>query len=429
MNEHGSASQAGTFLNEDKSLACIHCGLCLSSCPTYLETGNENDSPRGRIYQMRAVQSGELPLSDETVRHFDLCLGCRACESACPSGVEYGSLLESTREHVEKNYRRGFLDSFLRRVLIEKVFPYSRRVEYALKPAILSKRFGIDRFLPDALRRFTDLVPDRLKRRSPLPEFSPSTAPRRLGAVGFVSGCVMDVMFNQTNWNTIHLLNLAGYDVFTPPNQSCCGALHAHSGKMPEARSTALQLLKSFTDKKLDHVVTNAAGCGSTLKDYPHLFEDTGEAGGFSDAVVDLTEILAGSSQFLELLDSKMDTRRPVEVVTYHQACHLVHAQQIATQPLELIRRVAGTSYVELPESDVCCGSAGSYNLTEPQMAKRLGRRKADCIATTNASVVVSSNPGCLLQIAARLETKSDSKVRCLHIADFLFSAIEPMAS
>jgi glycolate oxidase iron-sulfur subunit len=228
------------FLDYDQSLACIHCGLCLSSCPTYLETGNENDSPRGRIYLMRAVQEGRLALGETAVTHIDRCLGCRACEAVCPSGVQYGNLLEHTRDHVERNVSRGTWQNLLRRVVIEKIFPNRALMKLALLPARLAKATGAKRILPKFVREALSLIPDDLAAGN-LPEFSPASrsGDRRSGRVGFIRGCVMDVMFGPTNANTVRLLNVAGYDVVIPKSQGCCGALHAHNGNLEAARAAA----------------------------------------------------------------------------------------------------------------------------------------------------------------------------------------------
>ena len=431
------------FLNYDKSLACIHCGLCLSSCPTYLETGNENDSPRGRIYLMRAVQDGRLELGDTAVTHIDRCLGCRACEAVCPSGVQYGNLLEHTRDHVETILSRGAFQNFLRHVVIEKVFPNRSLMKLALLPARFTKWVGAENIVPKFAREAMSLLPDELA-AGKLPEVTPAAdcrdggAPisrsarygdsprssrsgdRRSGRVGFIRGCVMDVMFGPTNANSVKLLNAAGYDVVTPLSQGCCGALHAHNGNLEAARVAARGNIVAFEKLELDAVVINAAGCGSMLKEYGHLLanDPAWDARGqkFSAQVKDITEWLAPrisdfSFQFSDLK------------VTYHDACHLAHAQRITKPPRELERAVAGKNFVELPESDVCCGSAGTYNLTEPEMAEQLQRRKTENILRTNADLVVTSNPGCLLQIRAGLK-KAGSQTRIVHIADYLAEAL-----
>ena len=410
-------NESKRFLDYDKSLACIHCGLCLSSCPTYLETGNENDSPRGRIYLMRAVQDERLPLSDTAVRHLDLCLGCRACEAVCPSGVQYGELLEATRDHVEKHFRRSPLQTFLRRVAIEKVFPFPRRMRWALLPAKLLKRTGATRLLPKFAREALALIPDYYGAVA-LPEISPALTKGR-GRVGFISGCVMSVMFAETNAASVKLLNQAGYEVVTPKMQACCGALYAHGGNLARARACARHNIEVFENLNLDAIVINAAGCGSTLKEYGHLLHDDpdwAERGRkFSAKVKDLTEFLVASTPQIPGPKTKFQ-----DLVTYHDACHLAHPQRITKAPRELVRAIAGDSFVELPESDVCCGSAGSYNLTEPEMARRLQHRKIQNLLQTGAKIVVTTNPGCILQIRAGLRKAGVRDIEVLHVADYL---------
>ena len=409
------SSQPHRFLDENKSLACIHCGLCLSSCPTYLETGNENDSPRGRIYLMRAVQEVRLALGHTAVRHIDLCLGCRACETACPSGVHYGELLESTRDHIEVQYQRSLFQTFLRRVVIEQIFPFPWRLKVALLKSKAVKALALERFLPRFAREALTLLPEEA-RSVPLPEVSAGAGTSQKGRVGFLSGCVMSVMFGETNAATVRLLNKMGYEVATPRGQVCCGALYAHSGRLKLARQCARQNIAVFEKLGLEAVITNAAGCGSTLKEYGHLLGDdpqwAGRARQFSARVKDLTEWLAPEDFKAQILNSRL--------VTYHDACHLAHPQHITKQPRDLVRAVAGGSFVELPESDVCCGSAGSYNLTEPDMANRLQQRKVRNILKTGAQVVVTTNPGCILQIRAGLRKAGVPDLPVLHLADFL---------
>lgn len=411
-----NAAAPARFLDYDKSLACIHCGLCLSSCPTYLETGNENDSPRGRIYLMRAVQDGRLALGDTAVRHVDLCLGCRACEAVCPSGVQYGELLESTRDHIEQHHERSPWQQFLRRWLIEKVFPYPERMELALMPARWVKQFGMERLLPGFAREALSLIPDEMT-SAPLPTLVKAGGTSR-GRVGFVSGCVMSVMFAETNIATVRLIHRAGFDVVTPAGQGCCGALFAHGGNLEAARIAARRNIAVFEQAQVDAIVINAAGCGSTLKEYGHLLRDDpawAERGrAFSSKVRDLTEWLAALGEI------GVGGKTGPGKVTYHDACHLAHAQRIEKAPRTLVRAVAGETFVELPEANVCCGSAGSYNLTEPEMAARLQQRKTDNILKTGAKTVVTTNPGCLLQMRAGLKKAGVDDVEVVHIADYL---------
>lgn len=406
------------FLDETKALACVHCGLCLGSCPTYLETGNENESPRGRIYIMRALQDGRLSMTDSTVRHIDLCLGCRACETACPSGVQYGALLESTREYIEKRHERSLFQRLLRRFAIEQIIPFPARMRWALGPARLVRKLGLHQFLPKFARDAVGLLPESASSVR-VPEFSPAAGGERRGRVGFVSGCVMSIMFGDTNVATVRLLNKLGFDVVNPPKQICCGALDAHSGNLNRAREFAKRNIAVFEELNIDAIIINAAGCGSTLKEYGHLLHDdpewAGRARSFSDKVMDLTEWIAPLIQ-----KSKPNGEGDSDSITYHDACHLAHPQRITVQPRDLIRAVCGDRLHELPESDVCCGSAGSYNLTEPEMAERLQRRKVENILKTGAKTVVTTNPGCILQIRAGLRKVGALDVRVLHIADFL---------
>ncbi len=408
----------GRFLDYDKSLACIHCGLCLSSCPTYLETGNENDSPRGRIYLMRALQDGRLPLEDNPVSHLDLCLGCRACEAVCPSGVQYGALLEHTRDHIEHHYTRSLAQRFLRRVAIEKIFPFPARMKMALWPARAIRALHLENCLPKFARDAFLLIPAN-PTVGKLPEISPGTASVKKGRVGFIRGCVMNVLFGETNEASIELLNRAGYEVVTPATQGCCGALYAHGGNLAAARAAARRNIETFEQCDVEAIIINAAGCGSTLKEYGQLLEnDPGwsERGRkFSSRVKDLTEWLDPAS-----FRPQAPTRGLETTVTYHDACHLCHAQRIAKRPRDLVRAVVGSAFVEMPESDVCCGSAGSYNLTEPEMAERLQRRKTENILKSGAQIVVTTNPGCLLQIRAGLKKAGADRVEVIHIADYL---------
>jgi glycolate oxidase iron-sulfur subunit len=423
-HETGAATQASGaagFLDIDRALSCIHCGLCLGACPTYLETGNENDSPRGRIYLMRGIEDGRFALNAETVKHLDLCLGCLACESACPSGVEYGVLLEETREHLERKGVRGWLRAWFERVFIEGILPYPGRLAVALLPVRLVCRLGLDRLLPHWLRETVNGVE---RDGMPLFDFHPATTERR-GTVGLVSGCVMSVLFGRTNAATVALLNHAGYDVVIPANQGCCGALHLHRGRRAVAQDFARRNLAAFGAGDLDAIIINAAGCGSTLKEYGRLLADDPEwaaqADAFSGRVRDLSEFLAGVPGFCETLGEEQSRGG---LVAFHDACHLAHAQQIVREPRELLRSVLGDQLVPMPESDVCCGGAGSYFLTQPEMAARLQDRKIGNITQAGANTVVTTNPGCLLQIRAGLRRHGNTRVRVVHLADFLWDSL-----
>jgi len=406
-------SAAAQFLDQAKALSCVHCGLCLSYCPTYLETGNENDSPRGRIYLMRAIQSGQLGAEAAPVRHVDLCLGCRACETACPSGVPYGTLLEQTRDYIEKNHRRGLFQRLLRRIVIEQVFPFPWRLRLALLPVRVIRLLRLGFLMPRFAREMMELLPQRLA-GGKLPAERLAKRPAK-GQVGFVEGCVMPVLFGNTNESSAELLQRQGWDVITPRGQGCCGALYAHSGQLAKARECARRNIAAFEGQALDAIIINAAGCGSTLVEYGELLKEdpawAERAEAFSAKVEDLVTWLDESRFAVSGSDEK---------VTYHDACHLCHAQGISSKPRALVKARSRDRFVELAESDLCCGSAGSYNLTEPEMASRLQQRKVQHIIGSCAEVVVTTNPGCLLQIQTGLRKAGAHHVRAVHIADYL---------
>ena len=375
----------------DEIRKCVHCGICLPQCPTYRVLGEEMDSPRGRIYLMRAAAEGRVGLSETFQRHLDLCLGCRACETACPSGVRFGSLLEATRAQLRRHgppAKQRLLEAF-----VFAVFPEPARLGAALAAFKIYKRSGLRalvqatgvlRLLPRlaAMEALLDDVPPA----APMPEVVPARG-RAVGRVGLLTGCVQRHLFPGVNRDTGHLLSLAGFEVVIPRAQGCCGALELHAGRLDAYASRARALAAAFPDD-LDFVVTNAAGCGSAMKEYGHRMPDLA---GFATRVRDVTELLAGADLRLGPLDL---------TVTYHDACHLVHGQRVRGEPRRLLQRIPGLRLVELTDSDLCCGSAGIYNLLEPGMAGELLDRKLARIAETGARVVAAANPGCLLQIA-----------------------------
>jgi len=375
----------------DELRKCVHCGICLPQCPTYRILGEEMDSPRGRLYLMRAAAEGRIGLSKTFGRHLDLCLGCRACETACPSGVPFGSLLEATRSQLRREGpppRHRLLQA-----LIYRVFPHPRRLGIALAALSFYQRSGLQRLVRAtavlemfprlaALEGLVRSVPDG----APLPEFIPARA-RWRGRVGLLTGCVQRHLYPGVNRDTARLLSFAGYDVVVPPGQGCCGALELHAGRTDALRGRARALATVFPDD-LDFVVTNAAGCGSAMKEYGRWAPETEWLAGRAR---DVTEVLADAELPLGPL--------PV-TVTYHDACHLAHGQRVRGEPRALLRRIPGLRLVELADSDLCCGSAGVYNLLEPAIAGELLAQKVKRIKDTGATVVATGNPGCLLQIA-----------------------------
>ena len=376
----------------DALRGCVHCGICLPACPTYQVLGEEMDSPRGRLYLIRAAAEGRLELTETFGRHLDLCLGCRACESACPSGVPFGSLLEATRSQFR---RRAASESLLSR-LIFSVFPEPARLGALLAPLKLYQRSGLQRLVRGSglLRRFPKLaamealLPD-VPASAPLPERIAARG-RSRGRVGLLTGCVQRHLYPRVNHDTARLLGLAGWDVVIPRDQGCCGALDLHAGRLDEMRARARRLAASFP-ADLDFVVTNAAGCGSAMKEYGHWLPDDAEVARLAERTRDVSELLVDAELPLGPLNL---------TATYHDACHLAHGQRIRREPRALLQRIPGLRLIDLPESELCCGSAGIYNLLEPEMADRLLERKLDRIIETGARVVVTANPGCMLQIA-----------------------------
>jgi glycolate oxidase iron-sulfur subunit len=382
---------------------CVHCGFCLPSCPTYVLWGEEMDSPRGRIHLMAAGLEGE-PLSESMVSHFDACLGCMACMPACPSGVQYGTLIAETRAQVERRYERPRREQLLREGIF-RLFPYPRRLRALRGPLALYQCSGLGRLLrrsglldrlPPTLQVMESLTPT-LTRRRPLPERVRARG-RRRAVVGMLTGCVQDALFPEVNAATARVLATEGCDVVIPRAQGCCGALSQHMGREQEAISFARAVIRRFEAAGVDHVVVNAAGCGSAMKEYAHLLRDdpayAGRAQAFVERTRDVSELL------IEL--GPVAPRRPLNIsIAYHDACHLGHAQGIRSQPRELLQAIPGLTLAEIAESDLCCGSAGVYNLIHPGPATELGDRKARNVLATGASVLVTANPGCLMQIAA----------------------------
>lgn len=410
---------------------CIHCGLCLNACPTYRELGVEMDSPRGRIYQMIQVERGRLAVGESFVRHIDLCLDCRACETACPSGVEYGKLVEAARGQIQTHYKRPPLESLLRKLFYLDLLPHRRRLELAGKVMRLYQQWGIEKLVRSS--RVLGLFPGRLERIAALaprmedPFFTarlgtvvPAVGPRRF-RVAFAAGCIANLAFARLNDATVRVLARNGCEVAIPGEQGCCGALHVHAGLRPLARELAKQNIRIFLAGDFDAIVSNAAGCGAVLKEYPALFEEEDRefyqpARQFSSKVRDVTEFLAG-----------IDFNREFRVMnlrgTYQDPCHLGHAQRVRSAPRKLLAAVPGLKIVELKESEVCCGSAGVYNVAHNELAERLLEQKMQRLDETQAEVILTANPGCLLQLRAGVSRSSRPDRRVLHVVELLDEA------
>ncbi len=433
---HLNASVIGQTIPYERFLDCVHCGLCTSACPTYVETGDENDSPRGRIYLMRSVVDGRLDLTDKVKGHLDLCLDCRSCETACPSGVQYGRLIEPFRVEMHETSTAGPSSDdtisptpkkpdWFHRWIMYGLFPDRARMAWALAPARWMQRLkldrlahatGLTRLLPDRLRRMQEQLPTLGKSLPPLPEFLPAKGERR-AKVGLFLGCVADAMFRRTHWATARVLQENGCDVVIPQAQACCGAIHYHSGASEPAIELIGQNASAFNDDSLDAIIVNVAGCGAMLKDYSHIIEEIAADSdlaptAFVSRVRDVSEFLA-----------ELGPREPIgtveAVVAYQDACHLQHAQQIREQPRQLLAMIPGITLQPIGESELCCGAAGSYNLTQPEMADRLGQRKVSELMKVRPDLVVTGNAGCSLQLQAQLK-KAGHSAPVLHPMELL---------
>lgn len=404
---------------------CVHCGFCLSTCPSYLLLGQEMDSPRGRIYLMRAGVEGRVHMSGAVVEHFDTCLGCTACETACPSGVRYTPLIEETRAAIEHHHRRPIGDRLFRQLLF-LVLPFPARLRLLAWPlAFVNALRGWPRLLsalPAKLRNLVALAPTATRGRATraVPEHTAAAGEARL-RVGLLTGCVQQVFFNHVNRATASVLSAEGCEVLAPADQGCCGALALHAGRDGEARVFARRLIRAFDGLGLDCIVVSAAGCGSAMKGYGDLLKDdpmwAGRASAFAAKVRDVTETLAG-------LGTPRATRHRLDLrVAYHDACHLAHAQGVRREPRQLLESIPGVTVVPLAEHEICCGSAGIFNLVQPDMAAELGRRKVERIAEATPDVVVTSNPGCILQIGAHARAAGRA-FPVLHIVEVLDASI-----
>jgi glycolate oxidase iron-sulfur subunit len=424
IETHQNGRARFNFVDRDLIRACVHCGLCLPSCPTYKILGSELDSPRGRIYQMRMLHDGNVTVQDANFQlHIDRCLNCRACETACPSGVQYGRLLEAARAVIpsDNETERLLKDIVLNRVFttpaLLDVLGIAVRLYQKSGLQALARATGLLNKLPMNLGRLEGLLPRTQGGvvKASLPEVIPArgtTAHR----VALITGCVQEQFFSLTNAATARVLAMNGCEVVVPSGQSCCGALHTHGGERETARALARRNIALFERTGADYYIINAAGCGSTLKEYHHLLEDDKDwserAHRFSSRVRDISEFLAS----IELNREFGEIRRRV---TYQDACHLIHGQKISAQPRELLQMIPGLELVEMKEADTCCGSAGIYNVTQFDLSMQLLERKIDNVAATKAQMLVAGNPGCLIQLAYGVRQRG-LPMETIHIVDLL---------
>ena len=404
---------------------CVHCGFCLPTCPTYALWGEEMDSPRGRIYLMNEGLEGE-PMTPAMVGHFDACLGCMACVTACPSGVQYDKLIGATRAQVERRFERPKADRALRSAIFA-LFPYPRRLHLMRGPLRLHQASGLSRRLRKSgvLQRISptlaamEALAPTLGQAIRVPERTPAQGERR-GTVGMLLGCVQREFFPGVNAATARVLAAEGFDVIAPAAQGCCGALSAHNGREREAQGFARALIDEFEQAGVDAVVVNSAGCGSAMKDYADLLADdpvyAERAKRFEDGVRDISEFLYERGP--------VAPRHPLPVtIAYHDACHLGHAQGVRAQPRELLRGIPGLHLREIADADLCCGSAGIYNVLNPVAARELGDRKAANVLRTKAQLLVTANPGCLMQVASSVE-RAGGRIALAHTVEVLDASI-----
>ena len=407
-----------------KLINCMRCGMCLPACPTYKETFLETASPRGRVALVRKIQEGELDQSERLLEYLSLCLDCQACATACPCGVNAGELVaEFTCERKAGN-RLGFMED----LVLRKLLPHPDRLETSMVPMRLYQRTGLQKLVrtlgvlkmfPKPLERMEGLLPDLPERplRRVIKEDMPARGEAR-GTIGFFLGCVMSLIFSDASRATINLLSLLGYRVITPRSQVCCGAPNMLAGDLAGLKTAARKNVDVFGGLDLDFIVTDCGGCGAELKKYGHHLDDASSIS-FSGKVRDISQVLAMHADELKLL------LRPLPLkVTYHDPCHIAHCQGIRREPRELLKLVPGLEYRELENADACCGSGGTYNIEKPQMADLILRRKIDTIRATGADVLVTGNPGCLLQLKNGLMDHLP-QVKIMHLTELLAQSIE----
>jgi glycolate oxidase iron-sulfur subunit len=388
MNE--AVTEAPKF---DQFLDCIHCGLCLPACPTFTVLGTEMDSPRGRIYLMRALAEGKIGLNDAYEQHIDSCLVCRACETACPSGVQFGDMMEAARaqrEQAKPSFIKKLLLTALRKPALLRSAGAAIRIANHTGITALVGKIGSGFFAS-----LTPDIPAANIRKEYEREIIPAIGERRY-RVGFLRGCVADVFFSRANLATVKVLALNGCEVVMPPAQTCCGALHAHNGLRNVTRDCARQNIDAFLNAGVDHIITDAAGCGATLKEYDHLLE---EDNSYAEKAKQFVAKMRDISEFLASIELKPFTHPIAETVAYHDACHLAHGQNIREAPRTLLKKIPGLQLAELNDGEMCCGSAGIYNILQPELSQELQKRKMEYIRKTGASIVAAANPGCVMQI------------------------------
>lgn len=423
-------------MNEDELLNCMRCGFCLPTCPTYIESGfKESHSPRGRIALMKAVVDGLIEPDEDFEKSLNQCLGCRACEPVCPSGVNYGHLLEEARDIINQNKKHTLPVRTVRKVVFEGLFPHQNRMRTAMGLLGFYQRSGLQKvarstgvmkLFPDSLATMEKVLPKvpTMKQMKNRPDFLPAEAPKT-SRVAFFTGCLMDTMFLETNNATMKLLQLAGCEIVIPKGQNCCGALHGHSGEKDGSKELAKKNIQAFEDLNVDYIITNAGGCGAFLVDYDHLLKDDpvwkDRAIAFKNKIKDIAQIL-----FEVDFHKKVSLQLPYQIVTYQDSCHLRNVMKTAAAPRALLEAIHGADFKEMKDADRCCGSAGIYNIVESEMSMQILDYKMEQTKATHATTVVTANPGCLLQMKLGIEREGlGDKMRAVHIVDLLMEAVK----
>nr|WP_224752595.1 (Fe-S)-binding protein [Metabacillus arenae] len=425
-------------LNYDELTNCMRCGFCQPACPTFKETGYEAASPRGRIALMKAVVDGLMDPDEEFKEQMSLCLGCRACEPVCPADVKYGQLIEQTRDAIAQQEEwRGWV-KFLRPLMFKHLFPSQKRMRFiglALKIyqksglRWLIRKLNILKLFDKQTSQMEQILPDA-SFKGVVEKLGETLIPakgEKIARVGMFRGCIMDVLFTETNMNTVNLLSEAGFEVVIPPTQNCCGALHAHSGELNIAKEMAKKNIKAFQEANVDYIVSNAGGCGALLVEYDHLLHEepdwTDNAKWFANRVKDVSQILMDIGRVPSFSAEPKGEESPPQVkVTYQDSCHLRNVMRSVQAPRQLMNSIANVEFIELPDSDRCCGSAGIYNLVQPDMASKILDRKMENVKNTEAHYLITSNPGCLLQMKLGIEKENlSNQMQAVHLVDFLY--------
>ncbi|GGA18885.1 (Fe-S)-binding protein [Psychrobacillus lasiicapitis] len=421
-----------THVDDDRLMDCMRCGFCLPACPTYIHSNfDETQSPRGRIALMRAVRDGQIMWDGSVEESFDLCLGCRACEPACPAGVQYGTLIEETREAILSAKSQTMKEKVIRKGAFDHLFADQKKMHTAVNLVTFYQKSGLQKVVrkigfldlfPPFMKEMESVIPDPPKRKRPQGQQGEVKV-----KVAFFAGCLMDTMFNETNRNTIAILEKLGCEVVIPKNQQCCGALHGHSGELEKSKRNAKRNMEAFQLDDIDYIVNNAGGCGAFLEEYDKLFADDPrlyeKAKQFTAKQIDISSLFVklGIVDFLEKLPKKSTSK----LVTYQDSCHLRNVTGVKDEPRQILKAVQDCTFIELPNADLCCGSAGIYNLLQPKMSSVILKSKMQKVQEVSAGTVITTNPGCLLQMKVGIEREGlTSTTQAMHLVDFIYERI-----